>query len=434
LVFGGSIGAWLVSILVKTKQKNKKNMETLRSVIKSVASDFKSDNENLDAYLELGTSYFAGNELKKALGHFENAIEEDPKNAGGWIGKAITHLAMTSVVEINTINIQDYIEKAILYTDESTIKKYLEAITLHYGFQFASAIKLYINQANQAIAEKKKAQVAAVVGLATAVAGGVVAKNSKSFTGSFIGYGMLAGGTGVTIKSGYDSFSLDQLSKSLYGNALAQAIISVSTMQSCYQIYEYSNGDLKQNVEFILDSWKDSVLFLFVNEKSNFLKLVNELSDTDKFLDKGKRLEVHNKIDEILYFMDMIGLDDSADFEHVKQLKAVVVSFAEQFSEEKIEAIENKRKKTQTGCCIASFIILFIVGSLGKRLPAESSIPGLFTIVGAVLIYRYYNKKREKINNETGMSEVHRNINQITIGFQKISIDKNAIDLKMLNT
>ncbi|MBK9718189.1 MAG: hypothetical protein IPO85_11885 [Saprospiraceae bacterium] len=44
--------------------------------------------------MELGSSYFAGNEYDKALGIFEKAIEEKPKHSWGWIGKAITHLAM----------------------------------------------------------------------------------------------------------------------------------------------------------------------------------------------------------------------------------------------------------------------------------------------------------------------------------------------------
>jgi len=409
-------------------------MKEILSVVKNIESDFKSENEKLNSYLELGSSYFAGNELHKALSLFEKAIEDDPKNSGGWIGKAITHLAMTEVAEINTINIQDYIERSIKHTDESIIKKYLEAITLHYGYQFASAIKLYIDQTNQALAEKKEAQVAAVVGLATAVAGGAIANKSKSFTGTFIGYSMLAGGAGVTLKKGYDSFTLDQLSKSLYGNALAQAIISVPTMQSCYQIYQNSHGDLKENVEVILDSWKDSVIFLFTNEKIIFLILVDELRDTDKFLDTEKRVAVQNKIDEILYFMDMIGLDESADFEQVKQLKIVIISFAEDFTKAKIEAIVNRRKKTQTGCGIVATAVMMVIYFMdnAKIFENKSPIPGLILIVGAILIYRYYSKKRKKINDASGMSDVHSNINQITSEFQKISIEKHAIDLKSL--
>ena len=245
---------------------------------------------------------------------------------------------------------------------------------------------------------------------------------------------MLAGGAGVTLKKGYDSFTLDQLSKSLYGNALAQAIISVPTMQSCYQIYQNSHGDLKENVEVILDSWKDSVIFLFTNEKIIFLKLVDELRDTDKFLDTEKRVAVQNKIDEILYFMDMIGLDESADFEQVKQLKIVIISFAEDFTKAKIEAIVNRRKKTQTGCGIVATAVMMVIYFMdnAKIFENKSPIPGLILIVGAILIYRYYSKKRKKINDASGMSDVHSNINQITSEFQKISIEKHAIDLKSL--
>ena len=232
-------------------------MKNILSVIKEVENDFSTNNDTFNSYLELGCGYFSGNEYKKSLGIFEKAIEEEPKNAGGWIGKAIVHLAMTEVAEINTVNINDYIERAAKNTNSTNIQKYLEAITLQYAYQYSAAIKLYIEQTNQAIAEKKAAEVAQAIGLVTAIAGGAIANKSKSFSGTVVGYSMLAGGASAAIKKGFDSFSLDNLSKSLYGNAFAQSIISVPTIQSCYQIYERSAGDLKHNVGVMLESWKD---------------------------------------------------------------------------------------------------------------------------------------------------------------------------------
>lgn len=409
-------------------------MKKILAVIKNIESDFKSENDKLNSFLELGTSYFIGNEFDKALGIFEKAIEEDPRNAGGWIGKAISHLAMTEVSKINSIDIYDYIQKGLNNTDELTIKKYLEAITLQYGYQFAAAIRLYIIQTNQAIAEKKNAQVAAVVGLTTAVIGGVVGGKSKGFAGTFIGYSMLTGGTAVTIKKGYDSFTLDQLSKSLYGNALAQAIISVPTMQSCFQIFQYSNGDEKDIAEAILDSWKESAIYLFKNEKEEFLKLVSELNHTDHFLDKEKRIAVQNKIDEILYFMDMIGLDESASFKQVKALKNNILSFTENFTAENIEAIINKRKKAQTGCSVVGMAIMLVIFFMdeAKLFTNRSPVPGLVLIAGAILVFRYYATKLKKINDKSGVAEVQTIIKQIVTKFKRIVIKKDNIDLKSL--
>ncbi|MBK9718266.1 MAG: hypothetical protein IPO85_12300 [Saprospiraceae bacterium] len=350
-------------------------MKKILNVIKEVESDFVSKNEKFNSYLELGSSYFAGNEYDKALGIFEKAIEEEPKNSGGWIGKAITHLAMSEVVNISSVNINDYVERAVNNSDREKIEKYLLAITLHYGYQYSSAIKLYIEQANQAIAEKKKAQVAAVIGMATAVAGGAIANNSKSFTGTFIGYSMLVGGVGATIKKGYDSFSLDKLSTSLYGNAFAQSILSVPTIQSCHRIYEDSEGDLKHNVGVILDSWKESIIYLFQNEKANFFKLLNELNDTDKLLNPEIRNSVQEKMDEILYFMDMIGMDESKNFKKVEHIKSILLSFTQNFNEEQISSIKKKRAKAQTGCGIVALVIFFILFQLDKNMNVFRKTP-----------------------------------------------------------
>lgn len=410
-------------------------MKAILSVIREVESDFASKNEKFNSYLELGSSYFSGNEYDKALGIFEKAIEEEPKNSGGWIGKAITHLAMSEVANISSVNINDYVERAINNSDKVKIEKYLQAITLHYGYQYSAAIKLYIEQTNQAIAEKKKAQVAAVIGMATAVAGGGIANKSKSFTRTFIGYSMLASGAGATIKKGYDSFSLDKLSKSLYGNAFAQSILSVPTIQSCQNIYEGSEGDLKHNVGVILDSWKESVIYLFQNEKANFIKLLNELNDTDKLLNPEIRNSVQEKMDEILYFMDMIGMDKSSDFKKAGQIKNVMLGFTQNFSDDQISEIKKKRDKAATGCGIVALVIGFIIYQLTENLhlfSEDSPIPGLILIVGGILVYRYYAKKQKKVNSESGISIVHESISNVQSEFSAITIEKEDIDLKLL--
>ena len=65
-------------------------MNKVLSIINNIEIDFKSNDEKFNSFLQLGSSYFAGNEFPKALNIFEKAIEENPKNPGGWIGKAFT--------------------------------------------------------------------------------------------------------------------------------------------------------------------------------------------------------------------------------------------------------------------------------------------------------------------------------------------------------
>lgn len=408
-------------------------MKNILTVIKEVENDFSTNNDKFNSYLELGCSYFSGNEYEKSLGIFEKAIEEEPKNAGGWIGKAIVHLAMTEVAEINTVNINDYIERAAKNTNSTNIQKYLEAITLQYGYQYAAAIKLYIDQTNQAVAEKKKAQIAAVIGVATAVAGGAIANNSTSFSGKFIGYSLLTGGAGATIKKGYDSFSLKNLSESLYGNAFAQSILSVPTIQTCAKIYEESTDDLKHNVGVIIDSWKDSVIYLFQNEKAVFIKQLQELNDTDKLLNPEIRKSVQTKMDEILYFMDMIGLDESKDFKQVIELKGIVNSFTEDFEEDQIVEIASKRKKSKYWTWGLIVGALAIMGQLDEKgLMPDSGLLSIVILGSFYLIYRYFKSKREILNNESGISDIQNNISSVVGSFANITIERNEINLKLL--
>lgn len=408
-------------------------MNKVLSIINNIEIDFKSNDEKFNSFLQLGSSYFAGNEFPKALNIFEKAIEENPKNPGGWIGKAFTHLAMTELSEINSVNINNYVERAISNSEIGKMEKYLESITLFYGYQFAGAIRLYINQTNQAIVEKKKAQVAAVIGLATAVAGGAIANKSKSFSGTFVGYSMLAGGAGVTIKKGYDSFSLDQLAKSLYGNALAQTIISISAIKECHEIYTKSSGVKKENIEEILNSWKESVIFLFRKEKESFIQLLNELVKTSNLIEKDKILEFQNKIDEILYFMDVIGLDNSSDVNKLKDIKNIINEMINSYGSEKLETIAKKRKNLLFITILVTFGILALLQNISeKNLPNDSPIPGILIIGIIYLSYRYYKSKSKSINNKYGLSEIQNNLTSISKKLNEINITLNEIDMKLI--
>lgn len=69
-------------------------MNEILSVIKNIENEYRSKNKKLNSYLEVGSRFFSGNEYSKALGIFEQAIAEEPKNSDDWIGKAIIHLPM----------------------------------------------------------------------------------------------------------------------------------------------------------------------------------------------------------------------------------------------------------------------------------------------------------------------------------------------------
>lgn len=407
-------------------------MDILKGIVPNITKDFANDNDKFNSLLELGETYFRGKEYDKSISAYEKAIEEYPKNSGGWLGKALSHLATTDIIGINEVDVKAYLDSALKYGDQGTLEKYLIGVTLFYSFNYAAAIKLLIDQTNQAIAEKQSAQIQAVVGLATATIGGSIAKNSKGSLGTMIGYGMLAGGSGVTVKKGFDSFKLDQLSKSMYGNALAQTLISVPVIKQCHEILMKASGDLHHNTSVILDSWKESVIYLFKNEKEQFVKDLKKLDDIDNLVNDESRAEVEKKVDEILYFMDMVGLDESNDFRTVMSIKKSISSFKEKFSATERSNISKKKSKLNKGCGIWAVVIFLFAGVLMNTFGED----GGAMVFWALVVWRgfVYYRKNAKINSEAGLDVVEREINQIITEMKEVQIEKNEFDLNLLGT
>jgi len=421
-------------------------MEILKGIVPNIAKDFSSDDEKFNSLLELGETYFRGNEYDKSISAYEKAIKENPKNSGGWLGKALCHLATTEVIGINEVDVKAYLDSALKYGDQSTLEKYLVGVTLFYSYNYAAAIKLLIDQTNKAIAEKKVANVMAVVSLATAVAGGAVANKSKSATGKFIGYGMLTGGAGMTMKKGFDSFKLDQLAKSTYGNALAQTLVSVPSIIQCYRIYSQAIGDLKENTGVIISSWKKSVAYLFQNEKEQLINKLGELgkerSNSDiltikyipALLNKSKVNEVKIKLDEILYFMDMVGLDNCDDFQSIKSVKSVFDEFNSSFDESRTnELIDEFKKEKKRFFVIESFLFfLLLMISENENATTISNVFGISIIaLVAWMAFKYYSFAKN-FESDSGLDEMHKRMVTIIKEVKSVEVHEDEFDLNLL--
>jgi len=429
-------------------------MEILKGIVPNITNDFSTDDEKFNSLLELGETYFSGNEFDKSLSAYEKAVQENPKSSGGWLGKALSHLASADVIGINEVDVKAYLDSAIKYGDQKVIEKYLIGVTLYYSYNYAAAIKLLIDQTNQAIAEKKRAQIQAVVGLATSVIGGSIANKSKGSFGKMVGYSMLAGGGGVTVKKGFDSFKLDQLSKSLYGNALAQTLVSVPVIKQCNEILKSATGDLHHNTSVILESWKESVIYLFQNEKLHFVETIKKLENVDILLNDDWRADLERKVDEMLYFMDMVGLDESNDYRAVMSIKKSISSFKEKFSKKKrADILSAKSKLKEQGDIWFNVVIwavpalavcaAFLGKMLGIDLDSNDFVDGVGTFIGISFVvsivvgYRLwikYSRKKAEINSDAGLDIVETEINQIMTKINSVQINRNEFDLNLLGT
>jgi tetratricopeptide (TPR) repeat protein len=420
------------------------------SIIIDIEKDFVSNNAQYNSYLDLAASQFAVKEYDKAVQLYEKAIELDSKNAGAWIGCAIANLEKTKFQEIGSLQIDNFLSRAKNNTDAATYAKYIDPITLYCANQNVLAINFFIDASNRAIAEKKVAEIAATIGMVAAIAGGVVAKNSKSLTGTLVGYSMLTGGAGYSIKKGFASFDLDKLAKSTYGNALAQLILSVPIIQQCDTLHISATDTKKQSIEQILEDWKKAVIYLYNNEKRGLLANLELFKDEKNIVNKAFTDDVSEKTDRMIYLMDMVGLDNAVDFKHFVNIKNDINDLIKNFSPQTASSFENKN--LVTGCLVAPilYFLAFIIPAIivspiyeaiyGKEVSNFSESQRgywiytflVFWLISSASVYMWTKKRGKKISDDLGISDVQSKATSIITQFQSINIEPNEIDLKLL--
>lgn len=257
-------------------------MKELLKYAKNLEQDFVNANSTYQSKIDLAVTSLVMGDYDKAKQMFDAAIELDSMYPSAWLGKAFVEIARVEDENFNSLEIDEYLNRALRSNAEITAYKVALAGCLAY--RHAVLIKKYVQAVETALEEQKKAKQKAMTGLVVAAAGSMFTGNNKSLTSNIVGGALIGGGVTTAISSGLKSMELEKLGNSIYSAALGQTYLSIPIIRLCESLAGGNlDVDLKHNFNTVIDSWKDSVAYLMNKQKLHLVEKLTEWQRT--FLD-----------------------------------------------------------------------------------------------------------------------------------------------------
>ena len=261
------------------KHQTKINMKELLKYAKNLEQDFVNPNATYQSKIDLAVTSLVMGDYDKSKQMFDAAIELDSMYPSAWLGKAFVEIARVDDDNFNSLEIDEYLNRALRSNAEITAYKVALAGCLTY--RHAVLIKKYVQAVETALEEQRKAKEKAMTGLVVAAAGTMFTGNNKSLTSNIVGSALIGGGVSTAISSGLKSMELEKLGNSIYSAALGQTYLSIPIIRLCESLAGSNiDVDLKHNFNTVIDSWKDSVTYLSNRQKSNLVERINEWQKT----------------------------------------------------------------------------------------------------------------------------------------------------------
>jgi hypothetical protein len=238
---------------------------------------------------------------------FDAAIELDSMYPSAWLGKAFVEIAKVDDDHFNSLEIDEYLNRAL--RSNSDITAYKVALAGCLAYRHAVLIKKYVQAVETAMEEQKKAKQKAMTGLVVAAAGTMFTGGNKSITSNIVGGALIGGGVTTAISSGLKSMELEKLGNSIYSAALGQTYLSIPIIRLCESLTGSNiDNDLKHNFNTVVDSWKDSTLYLLDRQLQNMIKPIKKWNQTGgNDMTKFPKKE----IDEFKILIAVVGLNSS---------------------------------------------------------------------------------------------------------------------------
>jgi hypothetical protein len=329
---------------------------------KFLESDFINQNSNYQSKMDLAISSLVTGDYTKAKNMFDGAIEIDSQFPSAWLGKAFSEIALVSDENFNSLNIDEYLNRAQRTSED--ILKYKVAIAGCLAYRHAVIIKKSVLAVEEALRQKKEAERAAAIAIATAVAGSMFTGKDKSLGSNIVGGALIVGGTASAIQSNLKAKELEVLGNSIYTAALSQTYLSTPIINLCGNLEnQVEDINLKSNFNVVLNSWKDSVIYLYNKQRDQLVARLKKFN-ADSAESIQKLLLDPNSIQEVgefVAFMKIIGLSEHKIFNTINKL--FKETLPNHFSNpEALAELDKANKKQKTAIGIGSAI--FIVGFL----------------------------------------------------------------------
>jgi ribosomal protein L7/L12 len=286
-------------------------MKELLKFSKHLESDFVNPNPTYQSKMDLAISSLVTGDYQKAKNMFDAAIEIDSQFPSAWLGKAFSEIAYVEDEHFNSLTIDEYLSRAMRSTDN--ILKYKVAIAGCLAYRHAVIIKKCVLAVEETLRQKKAAEKAKSRGIATAIVGSMFTGKNKSIGSNIVGGALIAGGTTYAMQSHLKAKELELLGNSIYTSALSQTYLSTPIIHLCGTLEDkIDDVNLRGNFTVVMDSWKDSVIYLFNKQREQLVARlknfsVSEATNIQMLLNNPNSIQ---EVGEFVAFMKIIGLSN----------------------------------------------------------------------------------------------------------------------------
>jgi hypothetical protein len=337
-------------------------MKELLKFSKYLESDFVNPNPTYQSKMDLAISSLVTGDYPKAKNMFDAAIEIDSQFPSAWLGKAFSEIAYVEDEHFNSLTIDEYLSRAMRSTDN--ILKYKVAIAGCLAYRHAVIIKKCVLAVEEALRQKKEAEKAKSRGIATAIVGSMFTGKDKSIGSNIVGGALIAGGTTYAMQSHLKAKELELLGNSIYTSALSQTYLSTPIIHLCGTLEDkIDDVNLRGNFNVVMDSWKDSVIYLYNKQREQLVTRlkkfsVSEAENIQKLLNDPNSIQ---EVGEFVAFMKIIGLSNHKIFDLLNKLFKETLPKHFDNPEAK-SALEEAKKKQKNAMALAGITV--VVGTI----------------------------------------------------------------------
>ena len=405
-------------------------MKELLKFSKYLESDFVNPDASYQSKIDLAISSLVTGDYLKAKQMFDAAIEIDSNFPSAWLGKAFSEIALVDDSDFNSLTIDEYLNRAMRAADDIT--KYKIAIAGCLAFRHAVIIKQCVLAVEEALRQKEEAKKAKSRAISTAIVGSMFTGKDKGLASNVVGGALIAGGAASARKSHLKVQELELLGKSVYTSAISQTYLSTPIIHLCSTLeYKIEDNDLRGNLNVVLDSWKDSVIYLYNKQRGQLVERLRKFSVTEanNIQTLLKNPNSIQEVGEFVAFMKIIGLSKHDIFDLLNALfKETLPTF---FDNPEAQAkLEEAKQKQQRAFVIGAGLL--VVGFLSIYTDYVNSgggdwLPWTLDLCGNVLGVWLNSKART-----TEMKDFEKVYSEAVKEIESLNISRNDFDLNLI--
>lgn len=364
------------------------------SVYRILKHDFiNHSNLNNRSTVELCITEMSSGNFEKAISLSEEIIKSDINDSIGWASKALAQANIFDygnnlfLLKSSLMSLEEFREKTTLSEKEIiNVESFFQIAFLERTIGLVNhRIEEVIRLRKQALAEKKKAQAAAIGAALSAYA----ATQSKSDVGKILGYGGAIAGAAAASNFSSNANQLTEASKGVFGVAVANISMSVDIAITLKNNYDLIDRQIQHEAATALQNWINVLAFLYQQVIENLVIYAEDI----------KKKSVFSK-DFLSATINMIHSPEATQFIYLSKLTGIehsipafndIVQQMEYLKTADLETIKGDVKKMVI-VIIALFVIGYFAAAISPKSELAKTISGLMFIAGFVSIPVFNNK------------------------------------------